>query len=149
MLIGQYDSKLTDKDRIVVPNKFRQELEKELIVARWYEQCLVLVSQVGWSNLVNRLVGAAELVISPVRDIDRFILGSAFEIKIDSQGRFIVPKILIDYAEIKTEVVFLGLQDRIEIWSRENWEILEESIESKAAEAIEKIAKEGRNAKKY
>lgn len=141
MLIGQYDSKLTDKDRIVVPNKFRQELEKELVVARWYENCLVLVSKESWRKLLEKLTGKSDLVVSPVRDIDRFILGSAYEVNLDSQGRFIVPGVLISFAQIRAEVVFVGLGDRIEIWSKQNWNELEENIEQKASEAIEKIAK--------
>lgn len=142
MLIGQYTSKLTDKGRISVPKKFRQELGEKLIVAKWYESCLVLVPKGGWKRLLKRLVGLTKLVISPVRDIDRFILGSAFEVKPDKQGRFIVPETLLGYAEIESEVVFVGLNDRVEIWSIDKWRQLEESSEAKASQAIERIAKE-------
>lgn len=142
MLIGQYSSKLTDKGRISVPKKFRQELGEKLIVAKWYESCLVLVPKGGWKRLLRRLAGLTKLVISPVRDIDRFILGSAFEVKPDKQGRFIVPETLLGYAEIESEVVFVGLNDRVEIWSIDKWRQLEESSEAKASQAIEGIAKE-------
>ena len=141
MLIGQYTSKLTDKGRISVPKKFRQQLGEELIVAKWYESCLVLVPKGDWKKLLRRLVGLTDLVISPVRDIDRFILGSAFEVKPDKQGRFIVPEPLLEYAEIESEAVFVGLTDRVEIWSLERWKLLEERAEEKASQAIERIAK--------
>ena len=141
MIIGQYKSKLTDKDRISVPKKFRRELGNELIVARWYESCLVVVGKEGWKQLLARLSGDTRMIISPVRDLDRFILGSAFEVNLDKQGRFILPEILLRYADIKTEVVFVGLQDRVEIWSERNWNELEERAEKKASIAIEKIAK--------
>jgi MraZ protein len=142
MLVGQFISKLTDKDRLAVPKKIRQELGEELVVARWYEKCLVLVSVQTWRNLLKRLVGNPGLVISPVRDIDRFIYGLAYEIKLDGQGRFILPKLLIDYAKIKTDVVFVALGDRVEIWSNEEWDKLEGEVEQRAAKAIEKIAQE-------
>ena len=142
MLVGQYTSKLTDKDRVSVPKKFREELGTELILAKWYENCLVLVNKDSWKKLLRRLIGITKLVISPVRDIDRFILGSAFEVKLDKQGRFIVPEKLLEYAEIKDEVVFLGLNDRVEIWSQDNWRQLEEGAEEKASLAVEKIAEE-------
>lgn len=144
MLIGQYTSKLTDKDRISVPKKFRQQLGEELIVAKWYESCLVLVAKGNWKKLFKRLEGLTNLVTSPVRDIDRFILGSAFEVKPDKQGRFVVPEILLEYAEIENEVAFVGLNDRVEIWSIEKWRKLEEEAEEKASQAIERIAKEKR-----
>lgn len=141
MLIGQYVSKLTEKDRIAVPKKIRQELGEDLIIARWYEKCLVLVSKDAWQRLLKRLIGTANLITSPVRDVDRFILGLAFEIKLDNQGRFIMPKALLDYANIKQEMVFVGLYDRVEIWASEEWEKLEAEVEKKAAKAVEKISK--------
>lgn len=141
MLVGQYTSKLTDKDRISIPKKFREELGDELIVAKWYENCLVLVSREIWEKLLNRLLGESKLITAPVRDIDRFILGSAFEIKLDSQGRFIVPEVLRIYADITDEVTFIGLGDRAEIWSAGKWMEIEKVLETKASEAIETISK--------
>ncbi len=142
MLIGQYLSKLTEKDRISVPKKIRLELGEEMVVARWYENCLVLVSKDAWKKLLKRLTGATDLITSPVRDVDRFVLGLAFEIKLDRQGRFIMPKALLSYANIKSEVVFVGLGDRAEIWASDEWSSLEDSVEKKASRAIEKIARE-------
>ncbi len=144
MLIGQYTSKLTDKDRISVPVKYREELGEELIIAKWYENSLVLVNKNNWEILIKRLIGAKGLIIEPVRDIDRFILGSAFELKLDKQGRLSLPEILIKFAQVKSEVVFVGLGDRVEIYSSENWREIEEGAQKKASEAVERIAKETR-----
>jgi MraZ protein len=144
MLIGQYTSKLTDKDRIAVPKKIREELGDNLIVAKWYENCLVLVSHDAWQRLLKRLMGESNLVTQPIRDIDRFIMGSAFEVTLDNQGRFIVPDVLKVYAGIENEVVFLGLGDRVEIWATVKWRQIEEDSENKASEAIETISKSKR-----
>lgn len=142
MLIGQYTSKLTDNNRVSIPAKLRSDLGDRIIIAKWYEQCLVLVSQQNWESLIRRLVGQERLIISPVRDIDRFIYGSAYQIEIDRQGRFVLPESLIDYAGIEQEVVFVGLQDRVEIWSEVTWKDLESTAESKASEAIEKLSEQ-------
>ena len=142
MLIGQYKSKLTDKDRLSVPKKIRTELGEELIVARWYESCLVLVSQDGWDKLTKRIMGKQDLVVLPVRDIDRFVLGAAYEAELDKQGRFIVPDILKQFANITDEVTFVGLGDRVEIWATSVWQEFEETAEKRAAKAIEEIAKQ-------
>ena len=142
MLIGQFTSKLTDKDRLAVPKKLRSDLGEEMILARWYEDCLVLVSKAGWNRLIERLSGATGPIVSPVRDIDRFIIGMAFEISLDKQGRFIVPGPMLEYAGIKTEVVFVGLGDRVEIWAAEEWKEAEEVVQKKASAAIELIARQ-------
>ena len=141
MLVGQYTSKLTDKNRISVPSKIRGILGKKMIVARWYENCLVLVSKNNWQKLIKRIVGKPSLIISPVRDIDRFIYGSAFEVETDDQGRFVLTEDLKQYAGINKEVIIVGLNDRVEIWSSEKWKELERTSEKKASEAIEKLAK--------
>ncbi|KKQ43306.1 MAG: Protein mraZ [Microgenomates group bacterium GW2011_GWC1_37_8] len=141
MLIGQYTSKLTDGSRISVPKKFREELGEEMILAKWYEGCLVLVSRQNWQDLIKRLTGEGRIITSPVRDIDRFIFGSAFEVDLDAQGRFVLPESLIEYATVGSEAVFIGLGDRVEIWSREKWLEIERKAEEKASLAIEKLAK--------
>lgn len=141
MLIGQYSSKLTEGSRVAVPKKIRDELGAEMIIAKWYEGSLILVSQKKWHDLVVRLTGSETLITSPVRDIDRFIYGSAYEVILDGQGRFVIPEILINYAGLTTDIEFIGLGDRIEIWSSQKWSELEMVAEAKAAEAIENISR--------
>ncbi|OGM05266.1 hypothetical protein A2715_05240 [Candidatus Woesebacteria bacterium RIFCSPHIGHO2_01_FULL_39_32] len=141
MLIGQYSSKLTEGSRISIPKKFREELGEGMIISKWYEGSLVLVSKLYWEGLVKRLTGETRIITSPVRDIDRFIYGSAFEVDLDSQGRFVLPESLRAYANIVSEISFIGLGDRIEIWGAEKWLELERGAEEKSSLAIEKIAK--------
>lgn len=141
MIIGQYYSKLTDKSRLSIPKKFRKEIGDDLVIARWYESCLVLVAKNDWEKLIRKLTGGGKIVTSKVRDIDRFISGLAYEVGLDKQGRFIVPDKLLVHSGIEDEAVFVGLKDRIEIWSRQNWEELEKRVDEKATEAIEQIAK--------
>ena len=121
MLIGQYLVKLTDKGRLALPSKFKKILGNEIIVAKWYEGCIVIVDSHKWQGLLNKLTGNAEHITESVRDTDRFLLGSAFEVELDAQGRFVVPKTLRRYANIQREAVFLGLGDRVEILDEKTW----------------------------
>jgi len=140
MLIGQYTSVLTAKRRVAVPKKFRQELGKKMIVARWYEGCLVIISEENWQALLTKLTGKAEVIVASVRDTDRFILGSAYETEPDGQGRVVLPELLVTYARLGEEVVFIGLGDRVEIWDREAWSQRETYVSQKAADLIEEYA---------
>jgi len=144
VLIGSYTSSLSLKRRTAIPKKFLEILGKEIILAKWYEQCLVIVNKEVWEALLNKLSGKAEIATKPVRDTDRFILGSAYEIKPDSQGRIILPVNLVKYADLKENLIFLGLKDRVEIWNKDVWEEKEKEISAKASEYIEKIANEKR-----
>jgi MraZ protein len=145
MLLGNYTTNIKADRRIAIPKKFRQTLGNKFIIAKWYENCLVLVSEKKWIDLLNKLTGKMNTITQPVRDTDRFILGSAFELAPDDQGRVIIPEPLRDYAKFKQSIIFLGLGDRVEIWDKGIWQKREEYIALHAAEMIEKIAKDGRN----
>lgn len=143
MLIGNYSTKISQANRVAIPGQFRKELGQIFIVARWYESCLVLVSRTGWNELLKRITGETKFVTQSVRDTDRFILGSAFELTTDSQGRSVLPKSLVDFAKLHEEVVFIGLGDRVEIWNKAEWEKREKYVADNAAKLLESIANNG------
>jgi MraZ protein len=145
MLIGSYLGVLGDKRRTAIPKKYLKELGQELILAKWYEDCLVLVNRKFWEALLTRLTGGLKVASLGVRDIERFILGSAFEVEPDNQGRIIIPEVLVSYANLDKELIFLGLGDRIEIWSKSVWDKKAEMIAKTTKEFIEQIAKEEKN----
>lgn len=140
MLIGSYSGILSPKRRTAVPKKFLEELGNTFIIAKWYEGCLVVVGKSVWEALLERVSPKGTVVTGPVRDTDRFILGSAFEVSPDAQGRIVIPGTLASYANLSEKIVFLGLRDRIEIWNHKAWERRETEIASRAAELIEKLA---------
>lgn len=139
MLIGQFTTLLTSKRRIAVPQHLRKQLGSKLIVARWYEKCLVLVSQESWQALLQRLTGKVEIITAPVRDTDRFIMGAAFELEADGQGRILLPESLVAFAALEKEVIFIGLGDRVEIWNKNVWQAKEKYLSAHAAELVEKL----------
>lgn len=143
MLIGHYFTKLTTKGRTALPKIFRKQIGNTAIAARWYEGCLVIVGEKQWGELLDKLTAKAAVITQSVRDTDRFILGSAFEIKFDSQGRFVIPRALREYAGLREEAVFMGLGDRVEVWDRQNWEDREELIQKHASSLVEKLANKG------
>lgn len=141
MLIGSYLGLLGEKRRTAVPKKFLQELGEKLVVAKWYEGCLVLVSEAFWQTLLDRLTGGSRVASIGVRDIERFILGSAFEVAPDGQGRIIIPEILAEFAGFDKDLVFLGLGNRVEIWDKKIWEEKALKIAETTREFIEDLAK--------
>jgi len=111
-----------------------------MIVAKWYEGCLVLIGETNWDALLKRLTGESKIITAPVRDTDRFILGSAYELDPDAQGRVILPLSLVNYASLSKDVVFIGLGDRAEIWDRKEWEKRESFVSQHAGEFLENLA---------
>lgn len=144
MLIGTYQGSLGEKRRVAVPKKFIAELGESPILAKWYEDCLILVSSEFWQRLLGRLTGGSGVINLGVRDIERFILGSAYEAQADAQGRIIVPEILARYAGLERDLVFVGLTDRVEIWNREIWDRKSMELAKTTKEYIEDLAKGGK-----
>ncbi|KKU03721.1 MAG: hypothetical protein UX03_C0012G0013 [Candidatus Woesebacteria bacterium GW2011_GWE1_45_18] len=141
MLIGSYLGILSDARRVAVPKKFLIELGENPVLAKWYEDCLIMVSSDFWDKLSVRLTGEKRAFDLGIRDIERFILGSAFEVEPDEQGRIIIPEILFDYAKLEKETVFVGLIDRVEIWPKSVWDEKSESLAKTTKEYIENLAK--------
>lgn len=141
MLVGQYIQKLSEKGRTALPSRFKKEVGQEIILSRWYEGALAIFGADSWKTIVERVTKDAMLGV-PLRETERFLLGGAYEIELDSQGRFVIPAPLRSHAEMKEEIVFVGLGNRVEVWDSKKWGEHEKVVIEKAEEMIEKVTKE-------
>jgi len=144
MLLGTYSVAFTSKHRVAVPSQFRKDLGEKFILARWYEGCLVLVDRDFWNALWQRLTGGEEIMVSPIRDTERFIMASAYEVEADDQGRIVIPERLVLYAELGESIVFLGIGDRVEIWDEAKWNEKEKMLIKEASKLVDKLANDRR-----
>ena len=121
MLIGEYHGKLSNKKRTSLPKKFRNELGENIILTRGYEDALILVNQDMWQKIAKEVIDGS-FINKNIRDTSRFLVGSATEVQTDKQGRFIIPQSLFDHAQLKEEIVFIGLVNWVEVWEKSKWE---------------------------
>lgn len=140
MIIGNYLGVMSEARRVAIPKKFLTELGDQPVIAKWYEDCLILVGNGFWDGLSKRLTAQRNTFELGIRDIERFVLGSAFEVEADEQGRIIVPEALAKYARLTKEVTFVGLVDRVELWDKATWEAKSKDLEKVTKEYIEKLA---------
>ncbi len=146
MLIGEFETKITDNNRVAVPKKFREELGNDLIILNGYEGCLIIVDESKFLALTKDIV-AGRFINDAVRDMTRFLVGSAQEIRLDKQGRFVLPQSLRDYACLESECIFLGLFSWVELWSKSRWMERKEYVKTNAAEIANKLERslDGKN----
>jgi septal ring factor EnvC (AmiA/AmiB activator) len=52
----------------------------------------------------------------------RFLFASTIYAEVDDQGRFVIPKNLLQFADLSGIVVIIGVGDHFEIWNRGKWE---------------------------
>ena len=120
MLIGEYEHSLDDKGRVIMPAKLRIDIGERFSITKGLDGCLFVFSQVEWSNFETKLK-ELPLTNKNARDFVRFFLSGATECEIDKQGRFLIVTNLREYANIKKEVVIIGVGTRIEIWDKSKW----------------------------
>ena len=142
MLIGEYTHTLDPKKRLSLPAKFRKELGKNLIVTRGLDHCLFVFSASAWKKLTAKF---ADLSIgsSDTRGFNRFMLSGAVEADVDSAGRILIPDFQKDFAGLSTDVVLAGVNDRVEIWDKKQWEAYKARIESQADAMASKLGEIG------
>ncbi len=128
MLIGQYETTVGAKGRLLVPKKIRESLGDKIIVTLGYEKSLIVVSQESWKSLLEGTEGKP-FIQSETRETQRFLLGGASLVELDGKGRFVLPSYLRGFAEIKDEVIFIGLYRYAELWDKKRWLEYQENLE--------------------
>jgi len=120
-LSGSYSGKLDDKNRMVLAQELRYGLvengELEFVIALGSHGCLTIYKKSEMDRIVERF--RAKQHIAKYRKFFTLFFATLFTTDCDKIGRFTIPQHLKDAAKIKSEVVLVGVIDRIEIWSKE------------------------------
>jgi MraZ protein len=117
---GEYQHTIDEKGRIAVPVRFRAELAQGAQVSKWIDGCVALFPRADWEALAER-TAALPVTDTNARTFQRFLFGAAFEVELDRQGRFVLPLVLRQFADLTAQVVVVGARRRLELWSPQRW----------------------------
>ena len=122
MFSGAYEHSVDGKGRTVIPAKFRNKLGPSFVITRGLGGCLWVFGEGTWSEVQRGLMPKSFMDVRGLK-LERYFLGAACECVPDKQGRVALPQMLLDHASIKPgdEIWFVGLSDKIEIWSKPGW----------------------------
>jgi len=148
MFYGEYSHSLDRKGRVIIPAKFR-EVVKEYFTEKFYltrglDGCLFVFTEESWKTQ-ERKFREMSFTRTESRKFNRLYFSGACEAVCDKQGRILVPDYLKEYAEIKQDVVLIGVSDRIEIWAKEKWQKFFEANQGSFEELAEKLVTEERD----
>lgn len=122
MFLGTYKPNLLEKGRIALPKKIRNELEGERVVLTvGLEECIFGFSEKGWEEIIKPELLKPLFSDKQARDLRRKMCMEAEVVNLDSQGRFVIPDQMREYAGIKDKIVLIGAGDHFEIWGEEKW----------------------------
>lgn len=127
MLLGTYFYTVDEKGRIRMPQKLKSQLGEDFVVTKGSNGCLFVFSQEELKSAIYDKLKELPLTAIEAQKPLRMIMSSAFEVQEDSAGRFMLPSILRDFAQINKNIVIIGVGSRCEIWSEEKWNEYNES----------------------
>lgn len=139
MLIGQYEGKIGEKHQMALPKKFRDSLGDTLIITKGLDNHLMIVAETHWKTLLEGTEGKP-FTDKTSHDMQRFILGNATLVELDAKGRCVLPEYLRHYANIGTDVVFVGLDRFVELWDKTAWEEEQKKLASTIGFIAEKLS---------
>lgn len=128
MFLGEFVHVIDGKGRLTVPAKFRADLDTTLVVTRGIDRCLALYPIPQWEQLAAQ-VSELPLTDRQARAFRRLIFANASDVSPDGQGRILIPPRLREYASLDGEVVVVGLNTHIELWSPDAWNREREHVE--------------------
>ena len=144
MFMGEYHHNIDDKNRLIIPSKFRDVLGERFVVTRGIENCLFAYPLDKWESIVFKLE-KIPFTKKDARSFVRFFLSGATVAEFDKQGRINVPSSLINYANISKECVIIGAGERLEIWSLDKWNEFFDSAKDNMSEIAENLFDESVN----
>lgn len=144
MFTGEFQHTIDQKNRIVIPSKFRVFIGDESDKKGFFvgvnlggdEKYLNMYTYRGWLQVVES-VRRRLATLESGDDYLRVFSSSAEFAAIDKQSRLVIPQRLIDAVGVGRDVVLVGRLERIEIWSVADWKEKQSLMEKSYAEMKE------------
>ena len=127
---GSFDHSLDGKGRAIIPSDFRDDLGENFTITVNPDRTAVAVyPKAVWDKQLERLARINPLDKQGIR-YERYIMSVSFSNNnIDAQGRVLIPIKLRQKLKLTRDVVFVGLNEYIEIWDAEAYSKLETETE--------------------
>jgi len=142
MFYGEFNHSIDKKSRVIIPAKFRDFLKEynidKLYITRGLDKCLFLFAEDEWKAQESKFK-SIPFTKSEARKFNRLYFSGASQIECDKQGRILLPKYLKDFADIKRDIVVIGVSNRIEIWAKEVWSEYYKNSKGSFEEIAEKL----------
>jgi MraZ protein len=136
--MGEYHHSIDEKGRLIIPSKFRYELGDKFIITKGLDGCLFVYPKGEWESIVSKLK-ALPFTKKDARTFMRFFLSGATECEFDRQGRVNITSPLAEYAGLTKDCVVIGVNDRLEIWSKEKFENFFDENEENLSDIAENL----------
>jgi MraZ protein len=124
MFRGATKITLDDKGRMVMPNRYREQIAElaqgKLVVTVDKDQCLLIYPLPEWEQIERKLMSLPSLNAT-ARRLQRLMVGHATELPLDGHGRLLLPPELRAFAKLGRHGMLIGQGNRFELWDEARW----------------------------
>ena len=125
-LTGEFECKMDVKGRLRLPTSLIRQIGAGILsftVNRGFEKNLMLYPKDVWDSKTKE-INQLNIYNTRQRQALRYFYRGATELVLDSADRILLPKSLIEYAELQQELVLFAYHEQIEVWSKKNYEAI-------------------------
>lgn len=137
MFMGEFHHSIDEKGRIIIPSKLREGLGDNFIITRGLDGCLFIYPKEEWDNVINKYKELPDT--KDKRQFMRIFLSGASVCEYDKTGRINVPKPLVEYAKLEKDCIIIGVDERLELWSKDIWDNFINSNEEAMSNIADKL----------
>ena len=117
---SEYEIKLDAKGRLVLPARIKAQLpeadSQELVIRRGFEQNLIIYPMVEFKKVFAKISGLSEFN-EEYRSLQRNFFAGIATVEMDNNGRILLPKNMLTYAQLDKDLMLVGMGNRVEIWN--------------------------------
>lgn len=129
--VGEYPRQLDDRGRFILPAKIREKLTGTVYVTRSpIDECLNLYTEDEWEAIAAKVRALPTVTDRNAAALQRKLFGKAMSCELDKQGRIPLTSELIEYAQMKKDIVLVGVNSKLEIWDSEKWKNIDDAIDT-------------------
>lgn len=126
MFVSTYYFSVDSKGRLSIPSSFRDLLREDgqpdvLYLTKAPDQKIIIAYPKNrYDEIIAKITDPATGVAN--QKVLRGLTGNTAACVIDKQCRIIVPRFLLEYANVNRDVAVVGAGKRVEIWEKKAWE---------------------------
>jgi MraZ protein len=145
MFVGTTQNSIDEKGRLTLSAKWRSELASGVVITRGFDKCLFIFPQSKYETMA-REIEEQGMALADVRTFARHLAALAEQAEPDKQGRIIIPQNLREFAGLDSEVVVIGVVNRLEVWNPEKYKDVNKQVEANADAVAERYGQIMKNA---
>jgi MraZ protein len=137
--LGEYEATLDAKGRFLLPAGLKKQMPEEdgnaFVINRGFEKCLTMYPLSSWDPIFSNISKLNDFD-PKVREFRRWFLNGAIQMDLDSAGRLLVPKNLVEHAKLDKDIVLVSAVNKIEIWDKKTYQQFFDSFTPEAFSSL-------------